>query len=255
MDRTSDTAALDITGLSHAFGSSTVLDDVGLRIAQGEFVVLLGPNGAGKTTLISLITRLYANTTGRICILDHDINLSTARAMKNLGVVFQARTLDLDLTPDQNMIYHASLHGIGRSQALGRTQDELERAGLAEKRTAKVRQLSGGQMRRLEIARALLHKPSLLVLDEPTAGLDITARQGLLERVHELCINDDLAVLWATHLIDEVAPQDRVIVLHKGRVRADANEEELASQNGAQSLRECYLQLTGPDTDRLINEC
>ena len=213
--------ALEITGLSHSFGTSLALDNVSLTVPGGSFTVLLGLNGAGKTTLFSLITRLYHNRSGTIRVFGCDPRRKPSAALSRLGVVFQARTLDLDLTVAQNLLYHAALHGMPVGEARRRTQASLAQVGLAERAGDKVKALSGGQMRRVEIARALLHQPVLLLLDEPTVGLDIESRSSLIAEVRRRVREAGLGVLWATHLIDEVDGSDRVIVLHKGRVLAD----------------------------------
>ena len=153
-------------------------------------------------------------------------------------------TLDLDLTVLQNLIYHGALHGLSRGEARRRAEAELARAGLAERAGDKVRRLSGGQMRRIEIARALLHRPKLLLLDEPTVGLDISARQDILERVRGLCRDEGLAVLWATHLIDEVLPENQVVILHQGAVLDSGTAAEVAARAGAEDIRAAFTELT-----------
>ncbi len=238
---------LEVIGLSHSFGARRVLNDVGFTIHRGDFTVLLGLNGAGKTTLFALITRLYHARTGRIAVFGHDIRTEARAALARMGVVFQQSTLDLDLTVEQNLFYHASLHGIGRRAAAPRVAAELERVGLAERRRDKVRQLSGGQRRRVELARALVHDPPLLLMDEPTVGLDIESRRFLLEHVRKLCAEDGLAVLWATHLIDEASEESRVIVLHRGNVLAQGAVPEVAAESGAADLREAFDRLTHED--------
>jgi ABC-2 type transport system ATP-binding protein len=233
-------AALAVTGLSHAFGSSTVLDDVSFSVRPGDFTVLLGLNGAGKTTLFALVTRLYHNRTGSIAVFGHDVRHRPSAALAAMGVVFQQPTLDLDLTVEQNLHYHASLHGMARAAARPRIDAELARVGLVERRHDKVRQLSGGQRRRIELARSLIHDPSLLLLDEPTVGLDIESRRFLIEHVRRLCAERRLAVLWATHLIDEANDEARVIVLHRGRVLADGAVPEIVADSGTGDLRGAF---------------
>jgi ABC-2 type transport system ATP-binding protein len=218
-------SALAIAGLGHSFGARKALDDVSLEVAEGEMAVLLGLNGAGKSTLFALATRLYAHRTGTIRIFGEELNEAPGRALAALGIVFQQPTLDLDLTVEQNLRYHAALHGIARREAAERTLRELERVGLAERRTEKTRRLSGGQRRRVEIARALLHRPRLLLLDEPTVGLDVESRRFLLDHVRRLCREDGLAALWATHLLDEAEPADRVVILHHGKIVASGGPE------------------------------
>jgi ABC-2 type transport system ATP-binding protein len=237
-------AALEVTGLSHSFGARRVLNDVGFRVNPGDFTVLLGLNGAGKTTLFALITRLYHAHSGRIVVFGRDMRSTPSEALARMGVVFQQSTLDLDLTVDQNMFYHASLHGIARRVAAPRIAAELERVDLLSRRRERARQLSGGQRRRLELARALVHDPALLLLDEPTVGLDMESRRLMLDHVHRLCTERRIAVLWATHLIDEADGDARVIVLHQGRVLAQGTSAEVIGHAGGKDLRTSFERLT-----------
>src|SRR5437016_12479803 len=237
-------AALAIEGLSHWYGSRQALDDVTFALQPATFSVLLGLNGAGKSTLFSLVTRLYAVRRGRIRVFGHEVGSSPGEALRRLGVVFQPRTLDLDLSVLQNLRYHAALHGIGKSTARARAESEVARVGMADRAGDKVRDLSGGQMRRVEIARALLHRPRLLVLDEPTVGLDIKARAEILAYVRRLVVEDGASVLWATHLIDEVSDDDDVIVLHQGRVLAHGSVPRVLDAAGAKDIRAAFTSLT-----------
>lgn len=236
--------ALNIAGLSFAYGTKTALDNVSFSVASGECTILLGPNGAGKSTLFSLITRLYDSRNGSIELCGFDIKQQSRQALARLGVVFQQTTLDGDLSVTQNLRYHAALHGIGRKAADLRIQEELERLDMFERRGEKVRQLNGGHKRRVEIARALLHKPSLLLLDEPTVGLDMPSRRAIVDHVHALVKQQNLAVLWATHLIDEIAADDSLIVLHQGRVKASGKLAEVLQANGASDAGQLFQQLT-----------
>jgi ABC-2 type transport system ATP-binding protein len=237
-------SALAVKNLSHAYGARKALDDVSLKVERGAFAVLLGLNGAGKSTLFSLATGLYAARSGAVEIMGYDIAKAPSEALRRLGVVFQARTLDLELSLTQNLLYHAALHGIGPGGGKRLAEQALARAGLGERARDKARDLSGGQMRRIEIARALLHKPSLLLLDEPTVGLDIKARADILAHVRALVAQENLAVLWTTHLIDEIAPTDQVIVLHQGRVLADGTAAEIVATEGADSIGGAFEKLT-----------
>jgi ABC-2 type transport system ATP-binding protein len=235
--------ALEVEGLSHSFGTRRALDGVGFTLSPGDFTVLLGPNGAGKTTLFALITRLHHAHGGRIAVFGHDMRREPSLALARMGVVFQQSTLDLDLSVEQNLAYHASLHGMSRRAAAPRIADELARVDLLARRSEKVRQLSGGQKRRVELARALIHDPALLLLDEPTVGLDTASRAFLVEHVHRLCRERGLAVLWATHLIDETE-NARVIVLHKGQILADGPVPAVVAQAGTATLGEAFAKLT-----------
>ena len=234
------TPALAIDALGHRFGPRRVLKDVSFSIAPGDFTVLLGLNGAGKTTLFSLATRLYAQSEGTIRIFGMDIRERMLECLRQMGIVFQLPTLDLDLTVEQNLYYHCALHGLSHREAARRIAAEIDRVGLAEQCRDKARRLSGGQRRRVEIARALLHQPRLLLLDEPTVGLDIASRQFMLDHVRRLCREEGLAALWATHLIDEVGEGARVVVLHKGEVLADGAAAQLLGQRRASSMRAVF---------------
>ena len=238
-------AALAIDGLSHDFGARKALDCVSFVVSAGSFTVLLGPNGAGKTTLFSLVTRLYNNRAGSIRVFGFEVREQPSEALARIGAVFQQRTLDLDLTVGDNLRYHAALHGMSRRDTKDRIETELGRAGLLERLKDKVRSLSGGQMRRVEIAAALLHRPRLLLLDEPTVGVDIGSRQAILDHVHRLCLEDGLGVLWATHLIDEVNPGDDVVVLHQGRILAHGDVEAVTRAADVPNMRAAFTKLTG----------
>jgi ABC-2 type transport system ATP-binding protein len=241
-------SALSVEHLGHAYAGKPALVDVSFAIAPATFTALLGLNGAGKTTLFSLITRLFAARQGRVRVFGHDVAGEPGEALRRLGVVFQERTLDLDLSVMQNLVYHAALHGIGRAAARGRGEEVLTRVGLVERRNDKVRSLSGGQMRRLEIGRALLHQPRLVVLDEPTVGLDIAARADLIAHVRRLVAGDGVAVLWATHLVDEIVDGDDVVILHRGRVIAHAKVAEVTATHGAPDIGSAFATMTGTRT-------
>jgi len=234
---------LAIEGVSHRYGTRQALIDVTFAVAPSTFTVLLGLNGAGKSTLFSLITRLYAIRHGRIRIFGHDVARASSEALRMVGVVFQPRTLDLDLSVTQNLMYHAALHAIDKHTARFRSHDVLSRLHLLDRGDEKVRNLSGGQARQVEIARALLHRPRLLLLDEPTVGLDIKSRANILEHVRRM-VEEGISVLWATHLIDEVTVDDHVIVLHQGRVLAAGTAARIVELAGAHDIRSSFIRLT-----------
>ncbi|MEJ0096036.1 MAG: ABC transporter ATP-binding protein [Methylocella sp.] len=240
-------AALDVVGVSHNYGKRKALDDVSFSVKPASFTVLLGLNGAGKSTLFSLITRLYGVRSGAISIFGWDVVRTPGEALRRLGVVFQARTLDLDLSVEQNLMYHAALHGIGAAETKARSKIVLTQVDMQDRVREKVRALSGGQMRRVEIARALLHRPRMLLLDEATVGLDVKARAEILSHVRGLVERERIGVLWATHLIDEVEPGDDVVVLHRGRLLDKGNVAEVAARAGAADMGAAFNALTGAD--------
>ena len=241
--------ALSIDGVSHSYGARQALIDIGFTVSPASFTALLGLNGAGKSTLFSLITRLFGIQRGHIGIFGHDVARAPGEALRLLGVVFQPRTLDLDLSVTQNLLYHAALHGIARRDARERSREVLARIGLADRTGSKVRDLSGGQMRRLEIARALLHRPRLLLLDEATVGLDVKARADIIGHVRRLVIEQGIGVLWATHLFDEVILGDDLVVLHQGRVLAHGPVETIITEAGARDINSAFMRLTGAAAD------
>jgi ABC-2 type transport system ATP-binding protein len=243
------TPALVVNGVSHAFGDKKVLDNVSLTVPQGGFVILLGLNGAGKSTLFSLVTRLYDNVSGEILIRGFDVRRKPSAALQRLGVVFQSRTLDSDLSLLQNLKYHASLHGMNSHEATERAMEALQFVGLADRAKDKVRAMSGGQARRVEIARSLMHRPDLLLLDEATVGLDVGSRESVVKIVRDLVSKQGLGVLWATHLMDEVKPTDQVVVLHKGRVLYAGGVPQFLTKTHTDTVSAAFRSITGTSVE------
>ena len=232
---------LMVEDVSYHYGAKTALDHVSFSVQPGEFAALLGPNGAGKSTLFSLLTRLLVPPEGRIVVAGHDLAQAPRAALARIGVVFQQPTLDLDMSVRRSLRYFAGLHGMAGRRAEAAIDAALDRLGMRERANEQVRSLNGGHRRRMEIARALIHDPAVLMLDEPTVGLDAGSRHAITSHVHDLA-DAGMAVLWATHLVDEIRPDDPVIVLHRGRVLRRAPATEIA---GNSTLSEAFLSLTG----------
>jgi ABC-2 type transport system ATP-binding protein len=237
--------ALLLDNVVKTYGAIRAVDGVGFTASAGEFIALLGPNGAGKTTLFQLLSGLFVPDSGRIEIMGHDMRRDPVPALAMLGIVFQQPTLDLELTVTANLLFHAGLHGIPRAVAKARIEKELARLGLAERAHDKAAQLSGGNRRRVELARALLHEPRVLLMDEATVGLDPGSRGELLKLMLSLRAERSVAVLWATHLCDEVPSADRVIVLHRGKVLADTTSAGLVAGAGTATIEQAFLAITG----------
>ena len=238
------TPALLLGNVVKTYGAIRAVDDVSLKAASGEFIALLGPNGAGKTTLFQLLSGLFVPDSGHIEIMGHDMLRDPVPALAKLGIVFQQPTLDLELTVTGNLLFHAGLHGIPRAVAKSRVEAELARLGLAERAHDKAAQLSGGNRRRVELARALLHDPRVLLMDEATVGLDPASRGDLLKLIVAMRAERSVAVLWATHLCDEVVDADRVIVLHRGKVLADTTPAQFVRAAGAATVEQAFLGIT-----------
>lgn len=232
---------LSVTDLRYNYRSKQALKGVSFDLPPGQFCALLGPNGAGKSTLVSLLTRLLVPPGGEIAIAGHDLRRAPRRALARLGVVFQQPTLDLDLSVRQNLRYFAALHGMPRRLVAGRIEAALTRLDMLERAGEKVRNLNGGHRRRTELARALLHEPSVLLLDEPTVGLDAASRAAITAHVHDLA-DQGLCVLWATHLTDEVRDSDQLLVLHQGAI---ITQGQCGEVRGEQDLSDWFLSKTG----------
>ncbi len=237
--------ALLLEKVVKTYGAIRAVDGVSLQAAAGEFIALLGPNGAGKSTLFQLLSGLFVPDSGRIAIMGWDMMRNPVPALARLGIVFQQPTLDLELSVTGNFLFHAGLHGLARDVAKPRIEAELARLGLADRAHDKAGQLSGGNRRRVELARALLHEPRVLLMDEATVGLDPASRADLLKLILTMCKERSVAVLWATHLCDEVTGADRVVVLHRGKVLADATPARLVRDAGATTIEQAFLAMTG----------
>lgn len=242
MQNAQSSAGLAVREVGFSYGARRALDGVSFTVPPGAFCALLGPNGAGKSTLFGLLTRLFTTTEGTIKVAGHDIAREPRAALTGIGVVFQQPTLDLDMTVRRNLLYFAALHGLSGREAERRIDAALDRLGMGERAAEMARDLNGGHRRRTEIARALIHDPRVLLLDEPTVGLDAASRARIVEHVHDLATGTGPTVLWATHLTDEVLPEDRLVILHEGRVLAEGTAEGVA---GDKTLTEAFLAMTG----------
>ena len=237
-------SAVNVTGLSHCYGTHQALADVSFSVPGNGKLALLGPNGAGKTTLFSLLTCLLRPSAGSISIFGHDVTTSPGAALAQLGVVFQQPTLDLDLSLSQNLAYHGAIQGLSPREVRSRSQQELERFGLWQRRHEPVRKLNAGHRRRVEIARALLHQPRLLLLDEATTGLDLASRVSLHDHIRSLVRERGLSVLWTTHLPEELEPDEQVVLLQSGAIQGQGQLSQLVAAAGAEDARALLLGLS-----------
>ena len=242
------TRALSCHLVSKSFGPVKALAAVSLHVAPGELVALLGPNGAGKSTLFLILTGLFIADSGEVEVLGADMGRNPVAALAQLGVVFQQMALDLNLSVHANLRFHADLHGLPRRESSARINTLLTHFGLVDMANTATRSLSGGNRRKIELLRALLHEPHLLLMDEATVGLDPASRTQLLDEVLNLVNTRSLGVLWATHLVSEAERAHRIVVLDKGRVLFDGAAARLCSEQNQVSLEAAFLQLPGART-------
>lgn len=218
--------------LTHNYGTRCALDNVSFTVSRGEIFCLLGPNGSGKTTLFKILSTLMPPMSGSVNILGHDLSIDAKAIRKLLGVVFQRPGLDVKLTVTENLRHHGHLYGLkGKSLKL-RISELLEQFGINDRSHDLVEELSGGLQRRVEIAKAMLHSPQVLLLDEPSSGLDVGVRRQLSDYLNILAETEDILILLTTHLMDEAESCNRVGILDTGRLVALGTPDELKAQIG-----------------------
>lgn len=235
---------LSVQHISKRYGAQVALDQLGFDLAPGQFCALLGPNGAGKSTLFQVLTGLFTPDSGDVTLFDLSLRHQPQQVLARLGVVFQQQALDLDLSVRRNLKFHAQLHGLQWSAMQGQAQALLRQLGLDDAWERPARALSGGNRRKVELARALLHRPALLLMDEPTVGLDPKSRRDLMTTVRHQVRERQCMVLWATHLVEEAEQADRVLVLHHGKAIADGSPREVCRQLGGDTLEQGFIHIT-----------
>ncbi|GEM83888.1 ABC transporter ATP-binding protein [Meiothermus hypogaeus] len=228
--------AVEVKNISKQFGRTLALDQVSLEVPAGELFALLGPNGAGKTTLVHILCTIHLPDAGQAKIAGFDVVNQAVMARQSLGVVFQEPSLDSRLTVFENLDFHGRIYAVPTALRKQRIPEVLELVELTKWRDALVRNLSGGMKRRLEIARALMHDPALLILDEPTVGLDAQTRSRIWEYIYALQKERGMTVLVTTHYIDEVEGCDRVCIIDKGKIQALDTPEALRATYGQEVL-------------------
>jgi ABC-2 type transport system ATP-binding protein len=228
--------AVEVSAVSKRFGRTLALDQVSLDIKRGELFALLGPNGAGKTTLVHILCTLHTPDQGTTKIAGFDTLSQAVLARQQLGVVFQEPSLDSRLTVWENLDFHGRIYSVPTAQRKQRIPEVLELVELTQWKNALVRSLSGGMKRRLEIARALVHNPQLLVLDEPTVGLDAQTRNRIWEYIRTIQVGRGMTVLVTTHYIEEVENCDRVCIIDHGKILALETPETLKETHGQEVL-------------------
>ena len=242
---------LSIIDLKKSYEAFLALNKINVNLNSGEFVVLLGPNGAGKSTLFSILSGMLTPDQGDCTINNYSIKSQTVKALKSIGIVFQQSTIDMELSVIENLIFHARLHGLKIQKIKQTIYNELKLSKLDMKTNNKARTLSGGERRKVELIRALIHKPKILLMDEPTVGLDPQSRKDLLHKVLALKDESKLTTLWATHLVDEADKADKVIILNNGKVMFFGKPQEIKKTTRTKSLSEAYFKITEQKNDNI----
>jgi ABC-2 type transport system ATP-binding protein len=230
------THAVRVEGLSHRYGARPALDGVSFAVAEGEVFVFLGPNGGGKTTLFRALSTLVPVQTGSVEIAGYALPVQASLARRVLGVAFQAPSLDRKLTVAENLRYQAALYGLSSSAARRRSQEMLAQLGVADRADDLVETLSGGLRRRVELAKSMLHAPRVLLLDEPSTGLDPGARSDLWQYLRRLRDDAGVTILLTTHLLEEAERADRIAILNEGKLVALDTPEALRASVGGDSI-------------------
>jgi len=223
---------IEVENLTHKYGGRTALNGVSFTVSQGEIFGLLGPNGGGKSTLFRILSTMMTPSGGRATVAGFDVVRDPAAVRRRVGVVFQSQSLDKALTVEENLRAQGHLHGLSGADLRARIEHSMERLGLADRRKDLVETLSGGLRRRVEIAKALLHSPRVLLMDEASTGLDPAARRDLSRHVETLRETEGVTILLTTHVLEEAGRCDRLVLLHEGNIVAQGTPAELTASIG-----------------------
>lgn len=221
-----------VENLVKSYGTLTAVDGISFEVEEGTIFGFLGPNGAGKTTTISVLCTLISATSGKAFINGYDCSKEPSRVRKSIGIVFQDTTLDKDLTAYENLVFHAYLYGVKKSEIKSRVHDALNFVQLYERKDDLVKKYSGGMKRRLEVARGLIHRPRVLFLDEPTLGLDPQSRANLWEFITEMPKRHNVTIFMTTHYMEEAEVCDKIAIIDDGKIIAEGSPEELKKTVG-----------------------
>jgi ABC-2 type transport system ATP-binding protein len=236
---------IDVKKLTVKFGDFTAVDDISFSVPKGEIFAFLGPNGAGKTTTIKVLTTLLQKTSGEVIIENASIEHDQKMIRKFFGIVFQDQSLDDDLTAQENMEFHGVLYGVPKKERQKKINELFELVDLADRKKDLVRNYSGGMKRRLEIARALIHEPLILYLDEPTLGLDPQTRNHIWEYIKQLNKEKGMTIFFTTHYMDEAAKNaHQVAIIDHGKIVASGTPESLIVDTNTENLEDAFIKLT-----------
>lgn len=239
---------IKVKNLSKHFGEVKAVDDISFDVKAGEIFAFLGPNGAGKSTTIAMLTTLLHKSSGELLVNGFDPATNSFDVRRSFGIVFQDDSHDEDLTAYENMMFHAVLYGVPRAERASRIKMFMEYVELWDRRKDQMRKFSGGMKRRLEIARALLHEPKILFLDEPTLGLDPQTRNYLWNYVHRLSKEKGMTIFFTTHYMEEAEKYaDRIAIIDHGHIKTIGTLAELKIKTNSEKLEEAFLKITGEE--------
>jgi len=238
--------AIELVDVTKQYSDVLAADSVSFKVREGEFFGLLGPNGAGKTTTINMMTSILKPSKGKIRILGLDVKKRAVEVRKNVGLVFQDSALDRQLTVRENLMFAGMLHGLKKNLIEKRLTELLTLFGLEDKKDKPVGSLSGGQRRGVDIARGVVHKPRVLFLDEPTIGLDVSARVRIWRFIHKLRKSDGITIVLTTHYLEEAESCDNVCFIEKGKIVLSGKPESLIKQFDSE-----ILEIESSDIDEL----
>jgi len=233
--------AVEVDRLSKQFNGISAVDDISFKVSEGTIFGFLGPNGAGKTTTINILCTILRPTSGVARVNGYDCINEPDRVRQSIGIVFQDTTLDKDLTAYENLLYHAILYNVPRRKRRKKVEEALRFVDLFDRKDDFVRRFSGGMKRRLEVARAIVHQPKVLFLDEPTIGLDPQSRKSLWDFIVRLPQKQGVTVFMTTHYMDEAEVCNRIAIIDKGKIIASGSPSELKKQVGGDVI---YLRTT-----------
>jgi ABC-2 type transport system ATP-binding protein len=237
---------IEVQNLVKTFGDVEAVKGISFEVQEGELFAFLGPNGAGKSTTIAMLTTVLERTGGRVELDGYDPEENPYKARQSFGIVFQDSSHDEDLTAWENMLYHAMLYSVPADARKERITNALTYLDLIDRKDDLVKTFSGGMKRRLEIARALLHEPKILFLDEPTLGLDPQTRNYLWNYVTKLSEEQGMTIFFTTHYMDEAQKfANRIAIIDHGEIKAMGVLDQLMSETGTETLEEAFLELTG----------
>lgn len=237
---------IEIKNVTKKYGNFTAVDDISLKVERGEVFAFLGPNGAGKSTTIKMLTTILRPTSGEIFLNEHNVKENPHNTRKSFGIVFQDPSLDNELTAYENMQFHAVLYGIKKDVYAPRIEKLLKLVEMWDKKDNYVKSFSGGMKRRLEIARGLLHTPTVLFLDEPTIGLDPQTRNHIWTYIQDLNKEESVTIFFTTHHMEEVERYgSKIAIIDHGKIIALGTPDEIRQKAGADSIEDAFIKLTG----------